>query len=349
MKVLIVDDEKTIRKGVKALLERSDFPITSLEEAKNGKDAYMIVEGNVPDVIITDIRMPVMDGLELCKTIRENYSTIEMIILSGYEDFSYAKQALQYGVIDYVLKPVTRENLHHAFLKLITKHSFKWVGAMNESEVMVMKESVASLIKGILAENTTEIEIVFHQWRDYCIGQKFSILKIKQLMNAYQFMYKSKMTQHIKDIFKAEQLFISTSPTAEQLFDVCLQYFLQQIQIIQAGRVPRSSYIMQEVLKTIHDYYEQSDLNINLLAKQVDISTPYLSKIFRETMNIPITRYISEYRLERSKEIIESGKEMKNIDICYACGFNDYPYFSKYFKRMYGVSPQEYRESIIYR
>lgn len=344
MEILIVDDEKMIRKGVRTLLERSDFPITMLEEAWNGKDACMRLEKNTPDVVITDIKMPVMDGIELCKNIHNKYPSIEIIILSGYEDFMYAKQALQYGVVDYVLKPITKENLHHALLKLITKHSFEWGEGINEKEITVIRNNVSALTKGVLAEDLIKVKDVFLEWKDYCLKQRFSILKIKHLMNAYQFIYKSNIVKHIKQIADTEQLVISSFSTVDQLFDVCEHYYVQQIEIIQSSRVPRSSLIIQEVLKTIHEQYEKHDLNIKRLAEQVNISTSYLSKMFRETMNIPITRYISEYRLEKSREKLEREKEMKIIDICYASGFNDYPYFSKYFKRKYGVSPQEYRE-----
>lgn len=347
MKILIVDDEKVIRKGIRTLLERSEFPFTTLLEAKNGKDACLLIKENVPDVIITDIKMPVMDGLELCKVVHHQYPTIETIILSGYEDFTYAQQALRYGVVDYVLKPITKENLHNALLKLITRQSFTLDGGISEAEVVVIRDSVEDLMKGILAEDINEVTEVFNRFKSYCYDEEFSIIKIKQLMNVHQFIYKTKMTQHVKNIFSEEQLFINTSLTVSQLFDVCLRYFLQHIQIIQAGRVPRSSIILQDVLQLIHENFAENELNINFLATQVDISNSYLSKIFRETMNIPITRYISEYRLRKSREMLENEKTMKNIDICYACGFNDYPYYSKYFKREYGVSPQEYRESFI--
>ena len=85
--------------------------------AQNGKDALELLEAVPVELVITDIRMPVMDGLELARQISERKLQAKVIILSGYEDFSYAHQALKYSVSDYLLKPVSKEELALAVQK----------------------------------------------------------------------------------------------------------------------------------------------------------------------------------------------------------------------------------------
>lgn len=116
--VLIVDDEKIERNGVKFLLkrEKEEFYII---EGVNGKDAVGILASNHVDILLTDVKMPYMNGLDLAGHVKENYPDIEIVIFSGYNDFSYAREALRYGVVDYVLKPVNPAEFHKTMERVI--------------------------------------------------------------------------------------------------------------------------------------------------------------------------------------------------------------------------------------
>lgn len=116
--VLIVDDEKLERNGVKFLLkrEKEEFHII---EAVNGKDAVGILASNHVDILLSDVKMPYMNGLDLAGHVKEKYPDIEIVIFSGYNDFSYAREALRYGVVDYVLKPVDPAEFHKTMERVI--------------------------------------------------------------------------------------------------------------------------------------------------------------------------------------------------------------------------------------
>ena len=103
--ILIVDDEKLERNGIKFLLKREKEEFRILEAA-NGKDALGVLASNHVDILFSDIKMPYMSGLELVRQVRETDRDMEIVIFSGYNDFSYAREALRHGVVDYVLKPV---------------------------------------------------------------------------------------------------------------------------------------------------------------------------------------------------------------------------------------------------
>lgn len=115
--ILIVDDEKIERNGVKFLLKREEEALEILE-AENGKMALSILTENQVDILFSDIKMPCMNGLELIEKARELYPDLEVVIFSGYNDFSYAREALRSGVVDYVLKPVDPSEFHRTFLKV---------------------------------------------------------------------------------------------------------------------------------------------------------------------------------------------------------------------------------------
>lgn len=112
IKVMIIDDEPYIRQGLKILINWEQYGFEICAEAANGKEAVNLMENNEFDLIITDIKMPQMDGLELIEYTRAHISNnIRFIILSGFYEFEYAKKAIKYDVADYVLKPIKEEEL----------------------------------------------------------------------------------------------------------------------------------------------------------------------------------------------------------------------------------------------
>ncbi len=110
-KILLADDEEEVRKGIIRQIdwERLGFQVAG--DAENGEDALEKIEQLKPDVVMTDIRMPYMDGLTLTGRIRQKYPSTRVLIFSGYDDFEYAQQAIKLGVTEYILKPVNVEEL----------------------------------------------------------------------------------------------------------------------------------------------------------------------------------------------------------------------------------------------
>ncbi|MFA6784754.1 MAG: response regulator [Sphaerochaeta sp.] len=110
-KILLVDDESAVREGIRSRTPWERYNFTVVGEAGNGIEALEMIEELHPDVVITDIRMPYLDGMELIKEIRSSHPPVTIIILSGYDEFTYAQQAIRYDVSEYVLKPVSVEDI----------------------------------------------------------------------------------------------------------------------------------------------------------------------------------------------------------------------------------------------
>lgn len=109
--ILIADDEELIRQGIKARLDYLMIKPSELYEAENGMQAMEILKKHQVDIVITDIRMPDMDGLSFIKEVRPLYPKLQFIIISGYAEFEYAEQAIQLGVKAYLLKPISNDAL----------------------------------------------------------------------------------------------------------------------------------------------------------------------------------------------------------------------------------------------
>lgn len=110
-RIMLVDDEEEVRKAIIRKMDWEQLGFEVVGDAENGEDALEKLEQFEPDVVITDIRMPYMDGLTLTARIREKYPSMKILIFSGYDDFEYAKQAIKLNVTEYILKPVNGQEL----------------------------------------------------------------------------------------------------------------------------------------------------------------------------------------------------------------------------------------------
>ncbi|AZN43182.1 response regulator [Paenibacillus albus] len=119
MRALIVDDEKHVRDAIKLLVPWSELGITGLLEAADGQSAKELIEREKPELIFTDMMMPVMNGVDLLRWIHEQELTSKTIVISGYDDFQLARETLRYGGLDYILKPIEPDQLIEAVRQAI--------------------------------------------------------------------------------------------------------------------------------------------------------------------------------------------------------------------------------------
>ena len=111
LKVLIVDDEAVVRRGIVLGIDWASLGCAVVGEAANGEEGLAAAERYSPNLIITDVRMPHMDGIEMMRVLRERGSTAHVIVLTAYNDFDYARSALRFGAADYLLKPFRDQEL----------------------------------------------------------------------------------------------------------------------------------------------------------------------------------------------------------------------------------------------
>ena len=115
IKVFLVEDEVIIREAIHKIVPWNEYGFELIGEAKDGEMALPLIRKLKPDVMITDIRMPFMDGLTLSRLVKKEFPNIKIVIVSGYGDFEYARQAISIGVEQYLLKPFSKSD----FLELL--------------------------------------------------------------------------------------------------------------------------------------------------------------------------------------------------------------------------------------
>lgn len=130
LKILVVDDEPRVRKGISNLILEYEGRYELIGCCESAAEAIELISRTIPDVVITDIKMPHMDGLELINYLKHRYQNLEFVILSGYGDFEYAKKALQYQVHDFLLKPVEEDE----FYKVLDEIAMKRIEKNKENQ-----------------------------------------------------------------------------------------------------------------------------------------------------------------------------------------------------------------------
>lgn len=157
-KILVVDDEKIERNGIRFLLKQMDLPLEVIE-AENGKKAVELLKNESVDILLTDIKMPFMDGMELISKVHPLYPDMMIVIFSGFSDFAYAKNAMKYDVKDYILKPVEPAEFKNTLNKVVgeLKEKRKQKLFKDMSQTFMEEHLLYSLVNGsTLSELTAE-------------------------------------------------------------------------------------------------------------------------------------------------------------------------------------------------
>jgi two-component system response regulator YesN len=200
-KVLIVDDEAELRNGIANYFPWDDFGFTVAASADNGKDALQIIDENQIDVVLTDIVMPDMGGIELAAEISKRRLPIKILFLSGYADFSYAQSAIAYGVKQYIVKPTKYNDLRDTFSRLkveLDNERFRHIRDDSEIEPHNVSntyyDKIISSVKTYIKENVQTITLdsaaghvhlnpyYLSNLFKLCTGTKFSEYVIKAKM-----------------------------------------------------------------------------------------------------------------------------------------------------------------------
>jgi two-component system response regulator YesN len=207
-KILIVDDEELIRKGLKAMIARHRQNFYDIHLCSNGSEAKEILDHENIDILITDIRMPELDGIELINHLKSTHNETEIIILSGYDDFNYAKEAIRCGAKEYLLKPVNREKLYSCMedieKELNKKEEYSEGYYSNLYNYLIQTEILSMEILGIIEKNSN-MEI----FNDYYIGiYNINIIEKSSFVNELE---KSKYGKLIY-FFNAEGCLVIITP-----------------------------------------------------------------------------------------------------------------------------------------
>lgn len=344
VKVLIVDDDRNVGKCLRQLIDWRDLDYEIVGEAYDGDAAYKEALEKRPDVIITDIKMPFSDGTALAQKIRESMSNVEIIFLSGYEDFSAAQIALKYGVKEYILKPIDMRKINQltAVLRQIkvsleqrdvyqrllsgTNTDTDLLNALKISDSDFFTDFFDTLMEGSSGDFAfirTLCHKLINILYDYLryIGTNESMIDKKRM----------EIEEEIKQLKMAKDLVFYTR-----------KLYFEVIHLKTSNRDDYHQSMISEIKECIRDNYYQKSFNVSYVAGKFNFSIDYIGKLFKQYTGTSISAYITEVRLEKAAELLRDTMLSIN-DIADMVGYSTSGHFIKVFKGVEIMTPLEYR------
>ncbi|NOU95289.1 response regulator [Paenibacillus sp. LMG 31456] len=340
-RILIADDEPMIRKGLQKLIQQSGQPIASLRLAENGADALLQIQEERPDFLFTDIRMPKMDGLELCRQVSELDPDIHIVVVSGYNDFEYAQKCVSYGVKEYILKPINKKAVDTALVKLAHLHAKQMTQAfvsVNRLEewVSIAEDAIWSLKHPVLLEMIIKA-------RSELTSYNLRLNQLVDLLGEFSALLNKRLNE--RDVFSFSerlQLFdVSTIDEAWTRFEASLELLFQDLRIKRKGKLRDP---VEEAKHYIEDHLAE-EVSLEEVADRIGLNASYFSQLFKQSTQETFVQYRTRRRIEKAKKLL-AQPHYRITDISGEVGYADHPHFTKTFKKYTGLLPSEFRNKL---
>lgn len=346
IKIIIVDDEKMIREGLVTTMPWKEMGIEVVGSADNGRTALEIAIDKKPHIILTDIRMPKMDGIEFLKRIKEELPKVKVVILSGYDDFSYAQQALRYGAADYLIKPVNVEELQKVMGDL--KDTFKeendndlyWIKVQREMEYET-QQYIMSIRIGNKEDAFSLLSKI--QYKEVLKNASLEIYKklYIEIMDATLHELKEDGIQ-LKEEHSYQYLDLINFTKLDELQEWVYSFTDKLIELVGKSKKDNYRIVIKNAMEYIDKHFNE-DLSIQQVAEAVHLSPNYFSHVFKKAREESFTDYLNKVRVKKAQCLL-AEHIYKVYEVADMVGYSDYKYFSSVFKKISGVSPTEYSE-----
>jgi two-component system response regulator YesN len=360
-KVLIIDDEPWSREVVKLLGKWEILDLSVTGEGEDGTEGLKLLGVLKPDIVITDMRMPGIEGVELLKTINERFPQVKIIVMSGYDDFVYLKQAIRSHAMEYLLKPVDPEELNTSLQHCVQeldqereRSNVLWGASLMFADAAGMDRylSFRRLVFGHLLElNKPAVLLTLQNFKSFMentfhethsenvparIGHDFMII-LEEFMAENNFGM-----EHLWDEKKSEWAKVSGWKSVTEVVDDICQLFEKAIDSVENTLKNKNRLDLAEVQAYI-DRHFQDPISLETAAQRFFVSKEHLSRAFKTFAGENITDYILRKRMEKAKELIVEQK-LAIKSVAQTMGYEDIAYFYRVFKKHFGLTPGELRK-----
>lgn len=348
LKILLVDDEKFAIEGLISLLDWDGFQGELIGTASSGEEAEKLLKTIHPDVVISDIKMGEMDGIELARIIYEKNENIQMVLLTAHGEFEYARQAIQYGVINYILKPITRDKITKLNELLIQikeqlqrkRNSYLavWDGDIKES-----------LLDALKKEDRNTLDEFFKSgiFQDLMNGEDSNPVGIQLINYLYSYLQELNLNQQAITYSRNETMesFLDITGRREKMDFIITKYY-DLLTSISQQKNSHTDAIAAYAQNYIRNHYTDPEFNLSGLSYSMHVSLSYLSTVFKQTTGNNLSTFVSELRLDKAKLLL-SDMHYPIAEVSLLSGYSDARYFAKIFKKRTGTTPSEYRNLMI--
>ena len=346
MKALIVDDDVFVRQCLMQMLPWQSLEFSQVLEASNGAEALETALREKPDLVITDVKMPRMNGLELAKRLRNSMTDVCIMLLSEHSDFSFVQQAIQCGVNDYILKPLMADKLKEIAERISA--------TMSEME---MRRYYTS-IKTDPGDICTIIREALESGDDQTLPDTFEYLATQKIHRAdlkhFGLMFLSTLFDQAEDgVLMRSELETVRRETletyarlknVEELLGFVREACCRCMKLCDSGATASSH--VNRMTEYIETHYMDPDLSVAKVSEWVHLSPIYTGALFKKSLGKSVVTYIHEVRITQAKRmLLDDSISVKEVSV--RTGYVAPDYFTRLFSKAVGVTPSKYRSIML--
>lgn len=333
--IIVADDQALIRDHICKFVSEIDDEFNVVGSFEDGSDVIEFLKYNKVDIILTDVLMCGVSGIDVAKFVYEQKINTHVVIISAYRDFEYARSALSYGVKQYLLKPTSTKELRKVL------ESIKAEIAKNPVEHNMMNE-VSKIISELDSDISEDvIQSVVSQIILYSGSpDKFraDIMQIFQLFDT-RFTALELDTSLVRKI-KSEYINTAWHFSDEAIKDWTSSNIKSLFAFVKNSKTDKNTEIIQRATDYIKSHYSEN-ISITDVADYVYLNEDYFGKLFRKKLDKSFSDYLTELRMEEAERLLRTGK-YKIYQVGERVGYKSSNYFIKTFKTYTGFTPKEY-------
>ena len=336
LKAIIVDDDRNVLNGLRTLIRWKELGYEMVGTASSGIEGLDLARKYHPDVIISDIVMPEMDGTDFLKVTKMELNDVSFIFLSAYESFPAAQTAIEFHVQSYILKPINREKLGIIEEELRKIHSQREI---SEFYGTLLFNHADELREALKKTNRAYFEHLFSQLLEDAVKLKEDTGLIRRTCMYLLFLMKEVWGENFSVL--ADLDFHSFGTRTDMIINTanaCFDYIDRKDPAHNEEQLPLVAWIRE----TISDNLNDPDLGTTMIAQRLNYSASYISRIFTRSTGITPVEYISLRRMEAAAKLLTESS-INIMEISERVGYRNSNYFSKVFRKTFGCQPTEYR------
>lgn len=373
-KVFLVEDEIVTREGIRDSVDWASAGYQLCGEAPDGELALPLIQECRPEAVITDIKMPFMDGLQLCRALKASLPETKIIILSGHDEFRYAQEALQIGVTEYLLKPLSAQDLlvtlrrvarqldearrQHDHLRALEQALAQAgpseaaprtdLSMLIDHRILLAKPDTSALMRFLRGGAPTEFESCFAAYlaplgaADPSSRLLIDYVFTDVILSAANVLRElgGSPDELLRELGRLEPL-LARMQHLDQITALARQV-AAHVLAHRDRQAHGHGTLIARARAYIDAHYADPELSLGTVAAHVTLSPSYFSVVFGREVGQTFIEYLTGLRIRRAQELLRTTA-LSASEIAYQVGYQNPRYFSSVFRKVVGLSPNEFR------
>lgn len=342
LKCLLVDDDVNMLKLLTEFVPWETYGYNIMGKAQNGEEAMKMLAVAMPDLIITDVRMPLMDGISFCSNIRKLRKDIPIILLSAYEDLETARLALKYNVTEYMIKPLTPQNIE-LLCQILQDVARTRTQSAFFTSICSLPAQQAEIVEHLKNNDSDWFQDFFAHFTN-CSSIPFQLAQTTCFV-LIRLLYTDRSDSGT--CIAEQNSAIQQCTTKLEMVSLVADLYHHSIRPkTQSTEIDYHSTIFNQIYHYIDQHYTNADFGVMMLSERFHFSTDHINRIFHRHTGKTLNTYINQKRMDHALNLLQNSSLSIN-DIAELSGFRTRHYFTRAFRKHMTISPSEYRLQLL--